>query len=205
MAIWTTAVPAAHLYAGIPLMRTPPTLSINGHILSNELAGTYTHFAAGRTQPCEAPTCDHCEAKVPYRYHAYLAILLDRTQKAIILELTAPPAKLVQQFQEANGHIRGAHIIASRPRKTANGRISIYMSMGTIPPIDLPPAIDCTHFMSQLWNIAQTRLNANRNADGKPTLQVEPEQDVLPIVGMPKSLRDILQYQPTGGNGRGKS
>lgn len=205
MPTWTNLIPPAHPYAGVPLLRTPATATLSGHILSPALTGTMTHFAAGRTQPCEAPHCTACDAKLPYRYHGYLCILLDRTTKPAIVELTAAPANHALQWQQDNGTLRGFHISLNRPRKTLNGRIAMLIRPGILPLAALPQPIDCQHFMAQMWNLAQARFDAARYPDGKPAITIHPERDTLvPQDGLHR-LGDVLSQlatPTTSGNGQ---
>lgn len=199
MPTWTQTVPTAHPFAGVPLLRTPQNGFLAGHILSKQLTGTYTHYAQGRTQPHEDTECIHCAAKIPYRYHAYLSILNDRNRKACVIEMTAAPAELITQWVEANAYLRGVHISLCRPRKTLNGRVAIDLRPGTLSLVELPEEIDCINFMSQMWNIAATRLNPTQRANGQPHIRVDEEQDLLPMVGIPKSLREILTERSNHG------
>jgi hypothetical protein len=172
---WLNDIPQTHPYAGVPLLRTPATGSIAGHCLSDRIVGTNTHYAQGRTQPCEHPHCAACAAKLPFRYHAYFAILLDRNQKQAVVEVTAPPAHVLVTFRAEHGSLRGVHITLTRPRRTPNGRVHIQLSPGQIAPSLLPQPVDAILFMTELWNIAARRLQEQKSGDGKPHLHVGPE------------------------------
>jgi hypothetical protein len=202
---WTSLVPPAHEFAGIPLVRTPRASTLWGTILSRNLIGTYTHFVHGRTQPCDAPNCPHCAAQVPFRYHGYLCLLSEQTRKPFIFEFTAAPAELILQYHREAGTLRGTRLGACRPRKTPNGRISLDLRPGPLPLNALPEEVDCTMFMSQMWNIAATRLEHTRRHDGKPDLRVKRDLDECQVTGMPRSLDEILTEQTIqlrGGNGQ---
>jgi hypothetical protein len=205
MPVWTNQIPSDNPYNGIALLRTPASGAIAATILSDNIVGTYTHYAHGRTQPCERPDCPLCSEKVPYRYHAYIAILSERTARQAVLEITAAPAAILLAWRVEYSTLRGAHLVARRSAKRANGKVIMEVSQGHIAPNALPKAIDCTAFMSTMWNLAETRIANKRNSRGFPEFNITPEQPEYVSDELPPAISEAVAeiiglYDP--GNGR---
>jgi len=205
MTDWTTEIPRASPYNDVPLLRTPAVGAIAGHILVDNIIGTLTHWAQGRTQPCEMPNCQHCLAKIPYRYHAYIAIISDKNGRQAVLELTAAPAATLKAWRLEHNTLRGTHIIARRTVKRANGKVTVDLSVGTIPPNKLPSPVSCEKFMSDIWNLAETRMHNRIGQDGRQRIDITKEtppyvsDDLPPQIA--EACADILNLY-TGNNGQ---
>lgn len=202
---WTSDIPAARPYDGVPLLRTPPAGAIAGTILSDNIIGTMTHWAGGRTQPHEKNECILCAQKVPYRFHAYIAFLSDRNGRQAIIELTAGPAETLRAWRTQHVTLRGTHFVARRTVKRANGKVALDLSPGLIAPAQLPAAVNCEAFMSSMWNIATSRMRARLTDDGRPHIDVSPELPLYVSDDLPPAISEAVAeviglYEP--GNGR---
>jgi len=202
---WTSDIPPAKPYDGIPLLRTPPAGAIAGTILSDNIIGTMTHWAGGRTQPHERDNCLLCANKVPYRFHAYLAFLSDRNGRQAVIELTAGPAEILRAWRIQHITLRGTHFVARRTIKRSNGKVAIDLSPGTIAPAQLPTACNCAEFMSAMWNIAEMRMHHRLTDDGRPHIDISPDLPIYVSDDLPPQITEACAHiinRYTGDNGK---
>lgn len=151
MADWTSTPPADSANYGYRLLRCPPFRVLRAIILSSEMIGTKTHFTKGRTLPCEGSNCEACNEGLPWRWHAYLAILAGEGKEKAILELTAQAAEQLQAHMKGYGSLRGAEMLAERPSKKPNGRVRLIVRMNGTPPATLPDPPNIELIMLHIW------------------------------------------------------
>lgn len=155
---FTHLPPTDSTQSGLRLLRTPPAHPLTGYVLSDNLTGCRTHFTGNRTIPCEAPDCDACNSGVPWRWHGYLAVLLESTQETIIFETTAKAAQAFAAYYQRYGTTRGCHFKATRANARHNGRVIIQTRPADQAKIALPSAPPVERLLCHIWNIPETQV-----------------------------------------------
>lgn len=145
--------------SGFRLIRTPATRALLAHVLSDRLIGCNTHFVGNRTIPCEKPTCPSCQSGVSWRWHAYLAVILDATQETVIFETTAKASEAFVAYYERHGTCRGAHIKAQRVNGKHNGRVVIQCKPADLAKVHLPQSPHVDKILCHIWNISEQQVN----------------------------------------------
>lgn len=159
MPIFDTAPPDDLGRSGFRLLRTPAGSALLAHVLSEQLVGCKTHFVGNRTIPCEAPDCDPCGSGIGWRWHGYLAVIIDATQEVVIFETTAKAAEIFKEYHQRYKTLRGAHIKAQRLNGRPNGRVLIQARPADLAKINLPQPPDLKKLLCHIWNIAPKQVN----------------------------------------------
>lgn len=116
--------------------------------------GVTTHFANGRTVPCQASPdpeqkreCEHCRRGLQQRWHAYVAAMTYPMQTVIILEMPAQCYHVVHDSIGPNGW-RGWRVGLRRGRGASSrvhvddvGPLPAHCVQALPPPPDIGPAI----------------------------------------------------------------
>jgi len=171
---WTNHPPADARGVSLPLRRTPSTGVWAGIITSPNLIGCNTHYYGGRTQPCEAPTCDACLHGVPYRWHAYLGALEARYGTHLILELTSQATDNLYAYLRAHGTLRGCLLECTRVGPRRNGRVVTRCRPADLNGRTLPPPPDLVAALSIIWGLPRDAAHAARGQGGPTTVDVDP-------------------------------
>jgi hypothetical protein len=181
---WSNQPPAESSNHGYRLVRCPPYKPLRAIILSQELIGTKTHFSKGRTLPCEGPGCEACKEGLPWRWHAYLAILIGGEKEKAVLELTAQAAEQLKTHIEGYGSLRGAEMLAERPSKKPNGRVRIAVRLNGTPPASLPEAPNIQSIMMHIWGLDDRQL------EDKPTQKPFKVKRLTQLIGNSLPMND---------------
>lgn len=191
--------PADSSSAGLRLIRTPAGHAIAGHVLSDNLVGCKTHFVGNRTIPCESPTCEPCEAGVPWRWHGYLAVLLDHGNETVLFETTARAAETFAAYFQRYGTTRGAYFKAQRLNNRSNGRVLIQTKPADLEKITLPKAPAVEKLLCHIWNIPEKQVEKTNNRPRPPfqNVRVDRSADELkpspgPATGIAEACREAL-------------
>ena len=150
--------PADDSGPGYRLIRTPPAHPLIAHVLSDNLIGCRTHYYNNRTVPCETPECEACASKIGWRWHGYLAILIDATRETAIFECTARASTAFADYYQLHRTTRGCHFKAVRLHQRTNGRVVIQCQPADPAKINLPAAPDLPTHLSHIWNIAPNQV-----------------------------------------------
>jgi len=148
---WSPTPPPMRHWAGVSLKRVPPGTPITGIATSEQLLGCTTHWAHGRTLPCDPPDCAHCAERLPRRWHAYLSYVDLPTGKQHVLELTGLGADGMREAIARFGQLRGLRFKAQRSNKRPNAPVQIAARIDESGTAALPPPIDVREFMTDLW------------------------------------------------------
>lgn len=172
--------PRADLHAGtLRVIRVPGERPVRGVVTSEIWAGCDTHFANGRTVPCEQPSCSLCSNGTPPRWHAYLALILHPTREHVLLELPLSAFPSLKTYLGDYQTIRAASLTAYRPSKRPNGRVLTSLDHSGQPPGSLPAAPDVKAILLRMWHDVgrsqeQPRQRKHRNQnnpDSPPDLR----------------------------------
>lgn len=175
MPTWRTELPPEGKNRGYDLHRTPTTGSLIATITSEDLLICDTHYWHGRTTPCEREsnvegktiddsTCQACREKMPWRSHVYVAAFDNKKREHFIFECTTHAAKVLAEYRDAAGTLRGCVINASRAKGTPNGKVSIMTHAADLSKSFLPEAPQLTLALSVIWRLPRTALNLHMEA-----------------------------------------
>lgn len=171
---WSNAPPPGIGRSGLRLLRTPTGKSLVATIYSDDLVGCPTHFMNNRTIPCEQDgRCEACDLGRPWRWHAYVACILEPHLERILFEVTAAGAESWIDYREAHGTLRGCKFKATRVNNRNNGRVIIVTRPADLAKIDLPEAADVPKLLCHIWNVSESAVDTVRN----------PERKALQVVG----------------------
>jgi len=163
MPIWTPSPDPGDAEHAHRILRTPADKPLKAIITSPDPTGTYTHYAAGRTTPCESPNhCENCEEGHGRRWHGYLGIMLISTLEHAIFEYTAPTAEVLAGYYRQHGTLRGCGITAQRPSRKPNGRVHIATQPVDLQKWLLPDPLDVHKLLSHIWGIPTTQTLLKR-------------------------------------------
>jgi len=174
---WTNRPPAAARSSALEIIRTPAGRPLTATIISADITGTATHFAQNRTLPCSRPDpCEHCDKGLAWRWHGYLAVLLDGKPRPVILELTAQAAENVAAAREQYGTLRSARIRLTRAGKRPNGRVQVALAPPDPENRHVPPEPDIRVALCHIWNYDPQRAKPAPRAPNKAAqIHVSPE------------------------------
>lgn len=192
--------------SGYRLIRTPANSPLFAHVLSEKLVGCKTHFVGNRTIPCEAPDCESCNSGVPWRWHAYLAIVIEATREIVIFETTARASAAFIDYHQRYGTTRGCHLKAQRLNNRTNGRVLIQARPADLAKINLPPAPDVEKLLCHIWNISEKQVTLNDRTTRPPYTDVKVDRDApettIPINREAQVEHAIKLAKQRAGNGR---
>lgn len=152
---WQNEPPAADRLFANRIVRTPADKSLAGICTSPHPTGTMTHYANGRTQPCEGQgSCDLCAAGHSARWHGYIGLLIVGTMEHVIFEYTAPANDVLKRYYEQHDSLRGCGIIAHRPSRTPNGRVVLRTQPTDLLKWKLPEAPELMTILCHIWGVA---------------------------------------------------
>lgn len=193
--------------SGYRLIRTPAAHPLVGHVLSEKLVGCNTHFVGNRTIPCEPPNCDACDSGVPWRWHGYLAIVIEPTKEIAIFECTARAAECFAAYFQRYGTTRGAHFKAQRLNARSNGRVLIQAKPADLAAIHLPPPLKVEKLLCHIWNVPETQTELPARTARPPFQNVRVDRtqpEIIPFTDEPKRFTaapGTAAAQPPGKNG----
>jgi len=183
MPLWQNQPPADKGRSGYRLLRTPTAHALTAYVLSDNLVGCNTHYVGNRTIPCETPNCDSCNNSVPWRWHGYLAILIQATQEVAIFECTARAAETFAAYFQRYSTTRGALFKAQRLNGRANGRVLIQAKPADLAKVNLPKCPPVEKLLCHIWNIPEAQVSASDNRPRPPfkNAQVDRTKEELPL------------------------
>lgn len=192
--------------SGYRLIRTPANSPLYAHVLSEQLVGCKTHFVGNRTIPCEAPTCESCNSGVAWRWHAYLAIVIESTREIVIFETTARASAAFVEYHQRYGTTRGCHIKAQRLNNRTNGRVLIQARPSDLAKINLPPAPNVEKLLCHIWNISEQQVTIDTRKTRPPYDDIKVDRDqpetTKPINRETQIASAIQLAQQKSGNNR---
>lgn len=204
---WNTEPPNDLGRSGIRLIRTPPAHPFLALVLSDNLVGCNTHYINQRTIPCETPTCESCEAGIGWRWHGYLAVVVDATKETVLFECTARAAEAFRAYHQLHGTLRGCHFKAVRLNQRPNGRVLIQAKPADLANVNLPTAPNVQQLLCHIWNIPPSQVEA-RDAKPRPPFAAvdvdrsKPELTTAKTVEEARQMLAALQAaSPAEGNG----
>lgn len=153
---------------------------IKGYVTSETWVGCETHFAGGRTVPCEQKQCEVCSSGTPPRWHAYLGLILHPSGEHVLLILPTSALPSLKQYRAEFQTIRGANLIAFRPSKRPNGRVITSLDHGGRASLNLPAGPPIESILLRMWattaglrSAQPTRRKRNPPSDGEqPEMRV---------------------------------
>lgn len=170
MPLWSTQ-PSEHAWgADLHLIRVPPGRPSHVVCLSTDLLGCNTHYFRGRTTPCRGDSCPACADGLSWRWRCYLAVVDLSTHQRAILELTASATQPVIAYRQANGTLRGCHIIAQRQDTRRNSRLFVRCLPADLQKIQLPPDPPLAKILCHIWGIPYVPPPNGKTLRGHPTI-----------------------------------
>ena len=170
---WTNELPTERKHMGFDLLRTPQEKSLAAIVTSEAMTVTNTHFWGGRTVPCEMPDCEACNASVPFRSHVYVSAFDVKSHAHFIFECTAHAAKAFEDYQKAAGTLRGCYFVASRPKGTPNGRVTIATKPADLTRQPIPAAPNLILALSVIWRLPTPALREMYNVAGNSRIRTD--------------------------------
>lgn len=177
---YSSDVPENPRGPALPIRRTPATRPLDAIVTSPDLIGCYTHYYRGSTMPCEGDTCPACLEGMPFRWHAYLTAVDDRTNLHFIFEVTAIAAKHFTDYRDVYKTIRGCLFRAERWNRKPNGRIMLQLKKADLKDRELPPGPDLKKCLAILWSLpadtVATPDRSHENAMNHVNIKRTPEE-----------------------------
>jgi hypothetical protein len=155
---WDDKIPKLDRAKSLDLVRTPSRSRLSGIVTSKTWTGTWTHYHAGRTNPCQKEECELCKAKVGRRWHGYIGIWQPKARRHVLFEFCALPAEALQKYVELTGNLRGCAITAERRGPRINGPVVLSCSPANIDGIALPPPPDIRAMLCIIWGLPEDCL-----------------------------------------------
>lgn len=178
---WTTDPPATLTGPGFRLVRTPAASSLTACITSLDMIGCPTHYYQRRTIPCDDDLCPACSEGIGWRWHGWLACILNQTQEHVLFEFTATAADFFKPYREQHGTLRGCVFTASRNNTRANARVLIRCRPGDLTKIQLPPPPDIKQALAHIWGIPVDQLGKHGRMKYTDRLRKNGKQPVQPM------------------------
>lgn len=171
---WSRDIPTNPNGVALPIRRTPTARALLAVCTSEDLLGCDTHFYGGHTVPCTRPNCKACNESHPFRWHAYLAALEQKSRLHFIFECTAQAAEAFTTWRTAHGTLRGCLFDARRWHSRPNGRVIIRTASIDLTNLSLPIAPDVRKCMAIVWQIPDRDAAVAGALKGMPRLAVDP-------------------------------
>jgi len=170
MPTWRTELPPEGKNRGYDLKRTPTSAPLIAIITSTELLVCDTHYWHGRTTPCERQCnaegrtiddtqCPACLEKAAWRSHVYVSAFDAKKREQFIFECTTHAAKVLKEYHDAAGTLRGCIFNATRPKQTPNGKVCIITHAADLSKTFLPEAPDVTAALAVIWRLPRKALD----------------------------------------------
>lgn len=158
---WAASPPTVPESFALPLRRVPPKGVRGLVILSDHLIGCYTHYFAGRTQPCQTGNCDACNANNQRRWHGYLLVWNPTNGYRLVLELSHHASAQLAETTKTLTTLRTLAIAARRVPEKPNGKIILEIERTSHKPDELPPPIDTAKYLLHLWGVKRSPLKTD--------------------------------------------
>jgi hypothetical protein len=182
MPTWSTKLPPIGKHQGFDLRRTPQSSRLIAIATCESICVCDTHYWHGRTTPCERivnddgktiddSTCKACQEKQAWRTHCYISAFDGKTREHFLFECTANAAKAFQEYQDANGTLRGCMFCASRPKGGPNSKVVIETNTANLQRVTLPNEPDLPLALSVIWRLPKTALPVETPHFEPPTIR----------------------------------
>lgn len=179
---WSATPPTDESNYGYRLIRCPAFKALRAIILNSTLLGTRTHYHKARTLPCDGLNCTRCQEGLPWRWHAYLAVLAGENRERCILELTAQSAEQLKPTLAEFGTLRGTEIMIQRPSQKPNGRVRLLARRNGVPHEAWPDEPDVGKIMLHIWGLDDKPMKSNGQEKHWPAEKPgQPEPETRPI------------------------
>lgn len=204
---WNTEPPSGLGRSGIRLVRTPTAHAFLALVLSDNMVGCNTHYVNQRTIPCETPNCEPCENGIGWRWHGYLAVLVDATKETVLFETTALAAAAFRDYHQVHATLRGCHFKAVRLNQRPNGRLLIQAKPADLANLKLPDAPDVQQLLCHIWNIPPNQVQDRDSKPRPPFAAVRVDRAASELAAAiakpsPAAIADVLAAaQAEAGNG----
>jgi len=136
---------------GFDIVRAPSKGSFDCVCLSTMAIGKYTHWWHGRTQPCAGSECSKCIQGSPRRWHTWLGVYSERSQRTFVLEVPAGPAKTLADYRAKHGSLRGISLSLHRANGKTNGPVRIGFGKPRGSADLLPACPDVAALLERMW------------------------------------------------------
>jgi len=165
---WTDQPPTDQPWQSVRLLRCPEAAALSGITLDYPMSGCPTHYAAGRTRPCQGKTCKYCLDGHTARWHGYLPLYNPVTGRQIVLELTLAAASDYRRQISAYPSRAGHKLTVRRASKKPNARV--LLSIEPAPPNGhpLPDPINVRQYLEHMWGVDVDPTEPTRSSD-RPT------------------------------------
>lgn len=154
---WTHEIPEPKSNV-VPILKVRPGEKHLVMLVSDSIAGIYTHWADGRTIPCfhDQTSCTGCSERLSRRWEGYLgAFLLGRG--LVLLKVTPASIKLAPALKAANGALRFHRLELYRPRYSKCATVQLKL-LPRLPDKsaenNLPLGVDIAGALARLWGKA---------------------------------------------------
>jgi len=162
--------------AAVLIVRCPAARELILQVSAENLLGTSTHFANGRTAPCTLPECPACTDGIPWRWHAYLACYDWSKNHHVLLELTAAGSEPLIAYHDEHGTLRGRFIRVTRPSHRPNGRTALQIRAAKPTEPAPPNAPDVRRALCLLWSLPFTAVHQPGLTRGIPALDARGDE-----------------------------
>ncbi len=163
---WTNEPPKQPHGFSLRILRTPPAKAIVAIVTATDVLGCNTHYVNHRTLPCEGmETCKFCQEGHSWRWHGYLAAILQDSLEHVLFEFTAAASDTFANYQKLHNNMRGCYFKASRPSGRTNGRVVIQCRPADTQRHCLPAPPDVKNILCHIWNVQNTLADERFMAD----------------------------------------
>lgn len=155
MAIWADAPRAEGTLPNYSILRTPTTMRLTMHVLSDKYEGVRLHYWRGRSLPCNTDACEACEHGQIPRWKGYILAKAIRTEKIVIFEFTERCWEAMNEAYRKWGSLRGAVIHAERLGRKNNSPMQLTVDDARTDESLLPPPVDLRSMLTRIWEVRQ--------------------------------------------------
>lgn len=149
------------------IVRTPPSGTIDGIILSRNIVGAKLHYWRGRSTPCEKELCQPCRDGQQSRWKGYVLIAHPRTRKIVIFEFTDRAWPSFKAMHDRHGSLRGCIMRSRRMSSRPNGPLLVTFEEARHDESLIPSECDLRQILAHIWerHDAQQILNIENRLD----------------------------------------
>jgi len=149
----TQGVPKDEERHALPLVRTPAKGVLRAIITTHTIVGTYTHWYAGKTQPCRGDNCKACSEGAPSRWLGYLAARIADGPRHAVIEVPRTAAEAIFRAQEEMASLRFRLLELTRLSKRPNGRVAATILPDDMRDRQIPEPPDMMRVLATIWQV----------------------------------------------------
>lgn len=168
---WTPKPPTDQPWAGTRLLRCPSAAPLAGLTMDCDLLGCRTHYAGGRTQPCQGASCPMCLDGHSWRWHGYLPLYNPTTGRQIILEIPALAAEDYHHQIEQYNTRAGLKLTVRRQNKRPNSRVILTLEPYPANGHVLPVPVDVRRYLEHMWGLDAEHPPARQRGTRRPNIR----------------------------------